>query len=135
MKKILFACLFVSVVNFTQAQENSNYKNETIEFLKMTGAGAAFENAITQIGTMVPEINRAAYIKEAQGTLGGLYNKLAELYMSEFTHDEVKELIVFYKTDLGKKLAEKQLGLTQKAISFGQTWGAKVQEVAQKHMQ
>lgn len=135
MKKILFACLFLTVVGFTQAQESSEYKNETIEFLKMTGAGAAFENAISQIGTMVLETNRSAYIKEAQGTLGELYNQLADLYMGEFTQDEVKELIAFYNTDLGKKLAEKQLGLTQKAMSLGQTWGVKVQNIAQKYMQ
>ena len=134
MKKILVACLFLTVVSFTQAQENSEYKNETIEFLKTTGAGAAFENAITQIGAMVPETNRAAYINEAQGTLFGLYDKLAELYMGEFTQEEIKQLVVFYKTDLGKKLAEKQLGLTQKAMSFGQTWGKEVQEIAKKYV-
>jgi hypothetical protein len=122
------------VVSFTQAQENSEYKNETIEFLKTTGAGAAFENAITQIGAMVPETNRAAYINEAQGTLVGLYDKLAELYMGEFTQEEIKQLVVFYKTDLGKKLANKQLSLTQKAMSFGQTWGMEVQEIAKKYL-
>lgn len=134
MKKILVACLFLMVVSFTQAQENSEYKNETIEFLKTTGAGAAFENAITQIGTMVPETNRTAYINEAQGTLVGLYDKLAELYMGEFTQEEIKQLGVFYKTDLGKKLANKQLSLTQKAMSFGQTWGMEVQEIAKKYL-
>jgi hypothetical protein len=122
------------VVSFTQAQENSEYKNETIEFLKTTGAGAAFENAITQIGAMVPETNRAAYINEAQGTLVGLYDKLAELYMGEFTQEEITQLVVFYKTDLGKKLANKQLSLTQKAMSFGQTWGMEVQEIAKKYL-
>lgn len=133
MKKILVSCLFLAVVSFSQAQENSDYKNETIEFLKTTGAGAAFESAITQIGAIVPETNKAAYVIEAQATLDGLYDQLAELYIAEFTHDEVKELVMFYKTDLGKKLAEKQLGLTQKAMSFGQTWGMKVQAIAQKY--
>lgn len=134
MKKTLFACLFLMVFSFSQAQENSEYKNETIKFLKTTGAGAAFENAITQIGAMVPEINRAAYTNEAQGTLVGLYDKLAELYMGEFTQEEIKQLIVFYNTELGKKLAEKQLGLTQKAMSFGQNWGIQVQNIAQKYI-
>lgn len=134
MKKILFAGLVLMMFSFSQAQENSEYKNETIKFLKTTGAGAAFENAITQIGTMVPETNRAAYTNEAQGTLVGLYDKLAELYMGEFTQEEIKQLIVFYNTDLGKKLAEKQLGLTQKAMSFGQNWGIQIQNIAQKHI-
>ena len=134
MKKVLLACLFalVAVVQ-VNAQENSEFKNETVEFLKLTGAGAAFENAIDQIGTMVSAENKDAYIKEANGTLVGLYDKMADLYMAEFTQDEIKELVAFYNTDLGKKLAEKQLGLTQKAMMFGQSWGMEVQSIAQKY--
>ncbi|GGZ89092.1 DUF2059 domain-containing protein [Algibacter mikhailovii] len=134
MKNFLFASLVLIAVSFCQAQENSEFKKETVEFIKTTGAGAAFENAITQIGTMVPEANKAAYLNEAQGTLGDIYGQIAELYMTEFTQEEIKALVVFYETDLGKKLAEKQLDLTQRAMSFGQAWGAKVQKIAQKHM-
>mgnify|MGYP001828196090 CR=1 FL=1 len=132
MKKLLLICLFI--VSFaTQAQDNSEFKKETVEFLKITGAGAAFEAAIAQIGTMVSEENKAAYTKEAHGTLVGLYDKMAALYMTEFNQDEIKQLVAFYHTDLGKKLANKQLGLTQKAMAFGQSWGMEVQGIAQKY--
>lgn len=134
MKKVLLVCLFMAATaTQIQAQENSEFKNETIEFIKLTGAGAAFENAIAQIGTMVSDANKEAYTKEANGTLVGLYDKMAELYMAEFTQDEIKELVAFYNTDLGKKLAIKQLGLTQKAMTFGQSWGMEVQGIAQKY--
>jgi hypothetical protein len=117
----------------TQAQDNSDFKNQTVEFIKITGAGAAFENAIAQIGAMVSDENKDAYTKEANGTLDGLYTKMAELYMTEFTQEEIAELVTFYNTDLGKKLAEKQLGLTQKAMTFGQSWGMEVSAIAQKY--
>ena len=133
MKKILLACLFIVAVSQSQAQDNSTFKSETIEFIKITGAAAAFENAIDQIGAGVTMENREAYTKEANGTLDGLYSKMADLYMAEFTQDEIKELVMFYNTDLGKKLAEKQLGLTQKAMMFGQSWGMEVQTIAQKY--
>ncbi len=132
MKKILLVCFFMVAIA-TQAQDNTDFKNETIEFIKLTGAGAAFENAIAQIGGMVSEENKEAYTTEANGTLDGLYGKMADLYMAEFTQDEMKELVAFYNTDLGKKLAEKQLGLTQKAMMFGQSWGMEVQTIAQKY--
>lgn len=134
MKKFLIVCTFALAVSTQiQAQENTEFKTQTIEFIKLTGAGAAFENAIAQIGAMVSDANKEAYTKEANGTLEGLYNKMAELYMAEFTQDEIKELVGFYKTDLGKKLAEKQLGLTQKSMMYGQTWGMEVQGIAQKY--
>ncbi len=134
MKKVWLVCaLFAVIVLKTQAQENKDFKSETVEFLKLTGAGEAFINAIDQIGTMVPSDKKEAYAKEAKGTLTGLYSKIAELYMAEFTHKEIKELTAFYNTDLGQKLAKKQLGLTQKAMAFGQSWGMEVQGIAQKY--
>ena len=133
MKKILFVCLFVFAITQTQAQESTEFKSQTIEFIKLTGAVKAFESAIDQIGFNVPEAKKPAYREEANGSLTGLYDKIAGLYMEEFTQSEIKELVAFYNTSLGKKLAEKQLGLTQKAMSFGQAWGMEVSQIAQKH--
>lgn len=134
MKKILFAALFVAVATWgSQAQDQSEFKKETIEFIELTGAGAAFENAIDQLGAAVPADKKGDYIAEAQGTLDGLYSKLAELYMVEFTRDEIKELVNFYKSDLGKKLAGKQLTLMEKGMSLGQNWGMELYAIAQKY--
>lgn len=134
MKRILLVCLFaIAITTQLNAQDNTEFKKETVEFLKLTGTGAAFEDAIAQIGAMVPAEKKEAYTKEANGTLIGLYDKMAELYMAEFTQAEIKELVAFYNTDLGKKLAEKQLVLTQKAMMFGQSWGMEVSGIAQKY--
>jgi hypothetical protein len=132
MKKIILLCMFILALA-TQAQDNPEFKKETIEFIKITGAASAFDNAIAQIGAGVSDENKEAYTKEAKATLDSLYGKMADLYMAEFTQDEIKGLVAFYNTDLGKKLAEKQLGLTQKAMMFGQSWGMEVQSIAQKY--
>ena len=132
MKKVVLVFALLLAVT-TQAQDNSEFEKETIEFIKLTGAGAAFESGINQIGMMVPAESKAAYSIEANKTLEPLYSKMAKLYMEEFTKEDIKELVKFYNTDLGKKLAEKQLGLTQKAMAFGQSWGMEVQAIAQKY--
>ena len=132
IRTILLLCLMFATI-VVKAQDNTDYKQETIEFIKLTGSGAAFENAITQLGATVSEANKEAYKKEANATLDDLYNKIAELYMSEFTQDEIQELVAFYHSDLGKKLAKKQLDLSQKGMMLGQTWGMEVQAIAQKY--
>ncbi len=48
MKKLLFAIAFICTLSI-QAQDNSEFKTQTIEFLKLTGTGDAFNNAIAQI--------------------------------------------------------------------------------------
>lgn len=133
MKNFLLI-LLLCVVARSQAQQSPEFKKETIEFIKLTGSAAAFDDAIAQIGAMmVSDANKEAYQKEANATLDGLYDKLADLYMTEFTQEEIKELVAFYNTDLGKKLSEKQLSLTQKAMMLGQSWGMELQTIAQKY--
>lgn len=108
MKKIILLGAFV-IAFAAQAQDNTAFKNEAIELIKATGVEAAFDGAIAQLGGNVVEAKKEGYTKEAKATLGELYSKMAELYMKEFTHAEVKELVAFYTTDLGKKMASKQL--------------------------
>jgi len=74
MKKLLFLCVFVlGLTTQIQAQDNSEFKQETVEFIKLTGAGEAFENAIAQIGFKVSDANKKAYKEEANATLIDLY--------------------------------------------------------------
>ena len=132
MKKIILALALLCAFSIS-AQETTDYKQKTIEFIKLTGTADAFDNAIAQIGMSVPKEKKEAYKKEAMGTLDGLYDKIADLYMKEFTEDEIAELVAFYKTDLGKKLASKQTSLTQSAMMLGQNWGMEVGQIAQKY--
>lgn len=134
MKKVFFLCAFACLLSLNlNAQDTSEFKKETIEFIRITGAADAFENAISQIGMQVPAANKVVYTSEAKATLTDLYEKLADIYMAEFTKDEIKDLVKFYNTDLGKKLASKQLLLAQKGMSLGQTWGMEVGAIAQKY--
>jgi len=133
MKKIILLGAFVIAFS-VQAQDNTAFKNEAIELIKATGVEAAFDGAIAQLGGNVVEAKKEEYTKEAKATLGELYSKMAELYMKEFTHAEVKELVAFYTTDLGKKMASKQVAISQQGMALGQSWGFEVQGIAQKYV-
>ncbi|NQY29061.1 MAG: DUF2059 domain-containing protein [Flavobacteriaceae bacterium] len=133
MKKIILLGAFV-IAFAVQAQDNTAFKNDAIELIKATGVDSAFDDAIAQLGGNVAEAKKEEYVKEAKGTLADLYSKMAKLYMTEFTQAEVKELLAFYKTDLGKKMASKQLVISQKGMLLGQAWGFEVQGIAQKYV-
>ena len=129
-KSILVIILALSFTSY--AQDNATFKQKTIDFIKLTGTSSAFDDAIAQIGMMVPENKKETYLIEAEATLSGLYDKLADIYMKEFSENEINELMAFYKTDLGKKLANKQVSLSQQGMILGQSWGMEVQQIAQK---
>ena len=132
MKKLVFVAVMLLSVSLV-AQDNADFKKETIEFIKLSGSSKAFEDAISQIGMNVPADKKDAYTKEANETLGDLYSQLADIYMKEFTQEEIKTLVEFYNTDLGKKLASKQALMAQKGMMIGQTRGMQVGQIAQKY--
>ncbi|WP_207492141.1 DUF2059 domain-containing protein [Aridibaculum aurantiacum] len=59
-------------------------------------------------------------------------DEMTKIYMQEFSEADLKALAVFYKTDLGKKLAASHNALTMKGSHLGQR---KVQENMAELMQ
>lgn len=132
MKKLLFLLIATSSFGL-YAQETSTALDKAIRLIKATGADNSFEDAVVQIGAMVPEKNKAAYMAEAKETFTDIYHQLGAIYAEELTEAEMDEIISFYESDLGKKLASKQALLAQKGMAIGQTWGMKVGQIAQKY--
>lgn len=116
-----------------QAQGDSAYGNTALEFVKLTSINGQFDMAINQIGKDVLDAKKAAYHTEAKATLNTLYGNMANLFMEEFTHEELKELVAFYNTNLGKKFASKQTVISQKAMSLGVSWGNEVELISKKY--
>ena len=51
-------------------------KKKLLVYKVKTGSGNALDTAIAQLGATVPESSKEAYLKEANETLEGLYEKL-----------------------------------------------------------
>ena len=131
MKKIIFTLFFA--ISFHISAQQSSTDTKAIQLIKKTGATELFESAILQIGALVPAEKKTQFLEEANLSLDKLYVDIAEIYNVEFTGQEIEELIEFYDTDLGKKLAKKQSALSQKAMLIGQTWGMGVADLAKKY--
>ena len=131
MRKI-FLLAFIIFSFSLSAQENSGDKSEAVKLIELTSK-SIFADLINQLGAGVPEANKEAFTTEANSTLTNLMNELAEVYMQEFTNEEIKEIIAFYETPTGKKSAEKAMPIMQKTMSIGQSWGMEIQQIAQKY--
>jgi hypothetical protein len=55
----------------------------------------------------------------------GLNGQIAGVYAKHFTHDEVRGLLAFYDTPLGRKMISVTPALLQEAGVVGQTWAEK----------
>ena len=84
---------------------------------------------------MIPKEKQAAFLVEFEATLPSLYDKIANVYMQEYTHDDIKQILKFYETPIGKKMTEKAGVIAEKNMTASQEWGSSLQGMMMKYMQ
>lgn len=132
MKKMIVMVAFVLIGAMATAQEKDAFTKDTEKLVQIVSEHA-FEPIVSQFSTMVNPEKKEAFVKEVKDTYPELYESIAKIYKEEFTHDEIKDMLAFYDTPTGKKLAEKTGVLSQKGMTAGQSWGMKIQGLMQKY--
>ncbi len=133
MKKILVTLVIVFVAQFATAQDA--FKADVLKVLKASGSAAQMEIAKEQVMNNIPESKRADFSKDFDASLPSLYDKMAKVYMEIYTHDDIKKMLEFYNSPVGKKIAEKASELTKKNMAASQEWGMELQSMMMKYMQ
>ncbi|HEX5509052.1 MAG TPA: DUF2059 domain-containing protein [Pseudolabrys sp.] len=60
--------------------------------------------------------------------LSEVTNEIALLYATNFTEQELKQLLAFYKSPLGVKLVKDQPAIAENSMRFAQDWANKLSE-------
>lgn len=133
MKKIIVTIAVVLVSQFGMAQDA--FKEDVLKVLKASGSAAQMEMAKDQVLVSIPEDKKADFSKDFDASLPSLYDKMAKVYMEVYTHDEIKQMLKFYESPVGKKITEKSSELTKKNMAAAQEWGMELQGMMMKYMQ
>jgi len=132
MKKIIFSIAFVIIAQMGMAQDAS-FKSDVLKLISKSGADAQMKVVKPQIMKMIPENKKENFSKEFDASIPGLQDKMAEIYMEIYTHEDIKRMIVFYESSVGKKMSEKSGELAQKSIQAGQEWAKELQMLMEKY--
>jgi len=57
-----------------------------------------------------------------------LSNEVATLYASNFTDDELKAILAFYQSPVGKKMLQRQPQVIDNSMKFAQTWATNLSD-------
>jgi uncharacterized protein len=63
-----------------------------------------------------------------------LIEQITLIYARNFTAEEMREMLAFYRTSAGQKLLEKMPAVTQESAAAGQAWGAQIGAEVQSRM-
>jgi hypothetical protein len=142
MKKILtyFTFLFFSLV--LHAQDNA-YDQDILKMLSINGSSQSynliFDQIVLQLKSTLPELSDEVWIKIKyevfDNEIKELENQMISLYKKYLSHEDVKAIIAFYKTEAGKNLAAKTPKITQESVIIGQQWSMNLGFAIQDYMQ
>ena len=122
------------------ANAQDSYTKTLKEYFEVSGSLNVFKTAVSEMITnmkvmnsTVPEEFWKEMEKEMLGTsIDDLISTLEPVYKKHLTESDLKDVIKFYKTPAGKKLAQESPSLTQESMQAGQRWG---QSIAGKVLQ
>jgi hypothetical protein len=112
------------------------------EILVMKNAGAMYAGAVANMVQRVKDSvlqNNLNYQKDLNevavtvaqklaGRESEINEQMAKIYASDFTEQELKDLVVFYKSALGQKLLQQEPKSIQASMAFMQSWAQNFSE-------
>ncbi len=119
------------------------------ELLNASGAEATATQMLTLLrGQMIAIFQRAPgktaeetakavdelLLPELKARIGELLAMLAEIYASNYTVDEMNQLVAFYRSPLGQRVVAAAPKIGQESVVAGQAWGQRVgRDAIEKH--
>lgn len=134
MKKLFIAATMLLSVQFVSAQ-SADFKKDVVTYIKLSGATANMTAVLEPVIEQIDESKRADFQKDLESILPSLYDKMAVSIMKHYTHDDIKKMMEFYNSPIGKKIQEVTPKMTKEQMQAGQEWGMELQGIMMKYMQ
>ncbi|MDA8138154.1 MAG: DUF2059 domain-containing protein [Desulfobacteraceae bacterium] len=139
-KIVVVVCVLIIVVPaYAISEELTADKKADIEqLLQMTGALSIGKQMGVTVAAQIAEVLKASKPEIPKGVIDSLPEDISSvfdenmdslksaiipIYHKYFSAGEIKEIIQFYSTDLGKKTIKVMPVLVQESMTVGQQWG------------
>ena len=83
---------------------------------------------------MIPEANQAAFLVEFDGLISKISDSTAKIYMEEYTKEDIKAMLAFYESPVGKKMSEKSEVIATKSQEAMMALQGDMQALVMKYM-
>ena len=135
MKKIIITVTLVLLAQFGFSQAvDEAFKKDVLKVIERSGSANQMKSVKGRIMGQIPEEKQAAFSIDFDAAMPSFYEKLAKVYMETYTKEDIKAMLAFYESPVGKKMADKSAELMEKSQAAGQEWGEGLQEMMMKYM-
>jgi hypothetical protein len=131
LRTAIVAALFLS--SLTVSAQDSTKIRHIHQLMELTGMAKLGNQMMTNIISSYKQNYPAAttefwdaFMKEAD--MSQLFEKIIPVYEQNFTDDDIKQLIVFYQSPVGRKMIDKMPVIMQQSMQIGSEWGKQLSE-------
>lgn len=129
---LILILLIASITSF--AQDSARIKNIQ-QLLEITGSAKlglqVMNSIIDSYKKSYPKLeNNNSFWSDFQKefTAGEMINRIIPVYEKYYTDDDIKQLIQFYQSPVGKKVIATMPGVMQESMHIGEMWGKEVSD-------
>ncbi len=88
-----------------------------------------------KMNTQVPKEFWDEFLRRARTEVPMLIDSLAPMYAKRFNEAELRTVLTFYQSPVGKKMIRAQGPIQQETMEFGQRWGARLGAAVAEELQ
>lgn len=128
MTKTLISSFFLLLLSISIHAQESEKVSNIRKLLGLTGSGKlgvqVMENMLASYKSNLPNVDSTVWIEIRKDIKAeDLVNLIVPIYDRNFTDEEVRQLIEFYSSPVGKKILQKMPSIVQESMEAGRTWG------------
>lgn len=138
MSKWIFTCVFLlglSLFSPAVFGQTASFKKTCKKYFKITGSEENFKSVLKNMIKMYKESETMSIVpaevwdemeKDMIKEMDDLYDKIAIIYDKHFTEDDLKAIITFYESPIGKKMVKEMPEIMQESMDVGRIWGEEI---------
>lgn len=131
MKKTLLV-LLICLGNYSiSLAQDSAFMEDALKLTRYSND--AVEASFGQLYAMIPAEKLEDFKEELKPVLDNYYTKMAKVSMEFYSHEDVKQLLDFYESDLGQKMLDAQAKLTVRSMEMAQPLSMELMPIVQKY--
>ena len=144
MKKSILAALALALLcagpAMPQAAGSEAKRQDIRKLMELTGAAKVGQQIAAQMIPMFKQGNPQVPQKFWDDVMKEFDTKsmidlIVPIYDKHLTHDDVKGLIAFYQSPLGRKMTSVMPQIAQESMQVGQQWGMQIAQRVQKRLE